>query len=117
MGVGAAMSLPEPMMVWRQGSGDIAGPAQSAGLALTALQDRGWSWLQLDEVHIFPGFFEVETDDRGGVKGPEVYVNRSSGDAGPEMGPNMMWDTRVWSRQLRPIAGRERRAVDRQRRR
>ena len=30
---------------------------------------------------------------RHGFKGPEIYVSRSSGAVGPEMGPNMMWDS------------------------
>ncbi len=66
--------------------------ANSLPAALAAVRGRGWDWLTVDEVHIFPAFYEVEFNDRAGFKGPEVYVNRSSGDAGPEMGPNMMWD-------------------------
>src|SRR5579859_796127 len=81
-------AMPEPMVVWRPGSGAIADPAAAAAAALTAIRDRGWTWLAVDEVHIFSSFFEVETNDRGGLKGPELYVNRSSGDVGPEMGPN-----------------------------
>src|SRR5260370_738539 len=30
---------------------------------------------------------------RPDLKGREVYVTRTSGDLGPEMGPNMMWDS------------------------
>lgn len=90
-------AMPEPMVVWRPGSGAIADPAAAAAAALTAIRDRGWTWLAVDEVHIFSSFFEVETNDRGGLKGPELYVNRSSGDVGPEMGPNTSWDTQYGS--------------------
>jgi len=82
----------EPLMVWHQGSGPVATPEEAARLALDTVHGRGWTWLTLDEVHIFPSFYEVEFNDRHGFKGPEIYVSRSSGAVGPEMGPNMMWD-------------------------
>ena len=82
-----------PMMVWRQGSGPVSSPQDAAGLGLDTVHQRGWTWLTLDEVHIFPAFYEVEFNDRHGFKGPEVYVSRTSGVVGPEMGPNMMWDS------------------------
>src|SRR2546422_4852820 len=85
--------MAEPMMVWRQGSGAASSPQEAARLGLATVQERGWTWLTLDEVHIFPTFYEVEFNDRHALKGPEIYVSRSSGAAGPEMGPNMMWDT------------------------
>jgi len=85
--------MSEPMMVWRVGSGPVSSPQDAARLASETVQTRGWTWLTLDEVHIFPAFYEVEFNDRDGFKGPELYVNRSSGAAGPEMGPNMMWDS------------------------
>jgi len=86
-------SLTQPMMVWRQGTGRVGTPEVAAQAALTAVRAQGWDWLTVDEVHIFSTFYEVEFNDRAAYKGPEVYVNRSSGDMGPEMGPNMMWDT------------------------
>jgi len=86
--------MAEPMMIWQGGRGPVASPQIAGQAAIAAVRHQGWDWLTLDEVHIFPAFFEVELDDRGGFKGPEVYVNRATGDAGPEMGPNMMWDTR-----------------------
>src|SRR5438552_3065238 len=46
----------EPMMVWRQGSGAVATPEDAARLALDTVHGRGWPWLTLDEVHIFPAF-------------------------------------------------------------
>lgn len=92
---GGVMSgmMAEPMMIWRQGSGAVSSPQTAATLALETVQGRGWTWLTLDEVHIFPTFYEVEFTDRHALKGPEIYVSRSSGAAGPEMGPNMMWDS------------------------
>ncbi len=81
------------MMVWSQGAGPVSRPQDAAPTALAAVRGRGWDWLTVDEVHIFPAFYEVEFNDRAGFKGPELYVNRSSGDVGPEMGPNMMWDS------------------------
>ncbi len=92
MGSGMLPSMAEPMMVWTQGAGPVSRPQDALPAALAAVRGRGWDWLTVDEVHIFPAFYEVEFNDRAGFKGPEVYVNRSSGDAGPEMGPNMMWD-------------------------
>src|SRR5712692_9621578 len=89
-----AGNMPEPMMVWQAGQGPVASPQAAGQAAVTAVRRQGWNWLTMDEVHIFPAFFEVELNDQGGFKGPEVYVNRSTGDAGPEVGPNMMWDTR-----------------------
>jgi len=83
----------EPLMVWHQGSGPVATPEEAARLALDTVHGRGWTWLTLDEVHIFPSFYEVEFNDRHGFKGLEIYVSRSSGAVGPEMGPNMMWDS------------------------
>jgi hypothetical protein len=83
----------EPMMIWHQGSGPVATPEEAARLALDTVHGRGWTWLTLDEVHIFPSFYEVEFNDRHNFKGPEIYVSRSSGAVGPEMGPNMMWDS------------------------
>ena len=83
----------EPMMIWHQGSGPVSTPEEAARLALDTVHGRGWTWLTLDEVHIFPSFYEVEFNDRHGFKGPEIYVSRSSGAVGPEMGPNMMWDS------------------------
>jgi len=85
--------MAEPMMVWQQGSGPVYTPQEAAGVALDTVHGRGWTWLTLDEVHIFPAFYEVEFNDRHGLKGPEIYVSRSSGAVGPEMGPNMMWDS------------------------
>jgi len=85
--------MAEPMMVWQQGSGPVYTPQEAAGVALDTVHGRGWTWLTLDEVHIFPAFYEVELNDRHGLKGPEIYVSRSSGAVGPEMGPNMMWDS------------------------
>ena len=85
--------MAEPMMIWRQGSGPVVTPEEAARLALDTVHGRGWPWLTLDEVHIFPAFYEVEFNDRHGLKGPEIYVSRSSGAVGPEMGPNMMWDS------------------------
>jgi hypothetical protein len=83
----------QPMMVWQRGDGPLASPQSAAASALRAVRAKGWSWLSVDEVHIFPSFYEVEFNDRDGYKGPEVYVNRNSGAVGPEMGPNMMWDS------------------------
>jgi len=96
MGGGGMMAgnMAEPMMIWQAGHGPVASPQAAGQAAIAAVQRQGWDWLTMDEVHIFPAFFEVELNDRGGFKGPEVYVNRTTGDAGPEMGPNMMWDTR-----------------------
>ena len=85
--------MEQPMMVWQSGEGPITSPKPAAASALEAVQARGWSWLGVDEVHAFPAFYEVEFNDRNGYKGPEIYVSRSSGAVGPEMGPNMMWDT------------------------
>src|SRR3989442_10374459 len=82
-----------PMMVWHQGSGPVSTPEEAARLALETVHGRGWTWLTLDEVHIFPSFYEVESNDRHSFKGPEIYVSRSSGAVGPEMGPNMMGDS------------------------
>jgi len=82
----------EPMMVWQQGNGPVAAPPDAAKLALAVVSGRGWDWLTVDEVHVFPDFYEVETDDRGGYKGTEIYVSRQTGAVGPEMGPNLMWD-------------------------
>src|SRR5437879_961997 len=93
IGGGMMASMAEPMMVWSQGAGPSPRPEDAARTALTAVRGRGWGWLTVDEVHVFPTFYEVEFNDRAGFKGPEVYVNRSSGDVGPEMGPNMMWDS------------------------
>src|SRR5439155_3248546 len=70
-----------------------ATPEEAARLALDTVHGRGWPWLTLDEVHIFPSFYEVEFNDRHDFKGLEIYVSRSSGAVGPEMGPNMMWDS------------------------
>ncbi len=80
-------------MVWSQGAGPVSRPQDALPAALATVRGHGWDWLTVDEVHIFPAFYEVEFNDRAGFKGPEVYVNRSSGDVGPEMGPNMMWDS------------------------
>jgi hypothetical protein len=85
--------MAEPMMIWHQGSGPVSTPEEAARLALDTVHGRGWTWLTLDEVHIFPSFYEVEFNDRHNFKGPEIYVSRSSGAVGPEMGPNMMWDS------------------------
>ncbi len=93
MGSGMLPSMAEPMMVWTQGAGPVSRPQDALPAALAAVRGRGWDWLTVDEVHIFPTFYEVEFNDRAGFKGPEVYVNRLTGDAGPEMGPNMMWDS------------------------
>lgn len=92
-GMMAGTSMSQPMMVWRSGGGAITSPKSAAASALEAVRARGWSWLTVDEVHTFPAFYEVELNDRNGYKGPEIYVSRSSGASGPEMGPNMMWDT------------------------
>ena len=92
MGSGGMMA--EPMMVWQAGHGPVISPQAAGQAAIGAVKHQGWDWLTLDEVHIFPAFYEVELNDRGGFKGPELYVNRATSDAGPEMGPNMMWDTR-----------------------
>ena len=89
-----ASNMAEPMMVWQAGRGPVASPEAAGQAAIAAVRHQGWDWLTVDEVRIFPVFFEVELNDQAGFKGPEVYVNRSTGDAGPEMGPNMMWDTR-----------------------
>ena len=70
----------------------MAAPPDAAKLALAVVSGRGWDWLTVDEVHVFPDFYEVETDDRGGYKGTEIYVSRQTGAVGPEMGPNLMWD-------------------------
>jgi hypothetical protein len=80
--------------LWRQGSGPVSSPKEAARLGLEAVHAHGWTWLTFDEVHIFPDFYEVEFNDLNGYKGPELYLYRSSGDLGPEMGPNMMWDTK-----------------------
>lgn len=85
--------IAQPMMVWRNGSGAVSSPQEAARLGLETVHQRGWTWLTLDEVHIFPAFYEVEFNDRHDFKGPEIYVSRSSGAVGPEMGPNMMWDS------------------------
>jgi hypothetical protein len=85
--------MAEPMMLWSQGAGPVSRPQDAASTALAAVRGRGWDWLTVDEVHIFPAFYEVEFNDRAGFKGPEAYVSRASGDVGPEMGPNMMWDS------------------------
>jgi hypothetical protein len=83
----------QPLMVWRNGTGAVSSPQEAARLGLETVHQRGWTWLTLDEVHIFPAFYEVEFNDRHDFKGPEIYVSRSSGAVGPEMGPNMMWDS------------------------
>ena len=93
MGSGMLPSMAEPMMVWTQGAGPVSRPQDAGPTALAAVRGRGWDWLTVDEVHIFPAFYEVEFNDRAGFTGPELYENRSSGDIGPEMGPNMMWDS------------------------
>jgi hypothetical protein len=93
MGSSMMAGMAQPMMVWRPGAGPVSSPQDAAPTALSAVRGRGWDWLTLDEVHIFPMFYEVEFNDRAGFKGPEVYVDRSSGNVGPEMGPNMMWDS------------------------
>ena len=84
----------QPTFVWRGGSGPVASPEAAARLALHTVQARGWAWLTVDKVHVFPAFYEVELDDRDGFKGPDLYVNRFNGAVGPEMGPNIIWDTR-----------------------
>lgn len=91
------MGMPEPMLVWQEGNGPTTSPEQATASALEAVRVRGWTQLSIDEVHIFPGFYEVEFNDTSGFKGPEVYVNRDSGAIGPEMGPNLIWDTRYGS--------------------
>jgi hypothetical protein len=83
----------QPVTVWQTGSGPVSSPAEAAKSALAVVQARGWTSLTLDEVHIFPAWFEVEFNDTGGFKGPELYVNSTSGNIGPEQGPNSGWDT------------------------
>jgi hypothetical protein len=92
-GMAGTSMMEQPMMVWQSGGGPVTSAKSAAASALEAVHGRGWSWLSVDEVHAFPAFYEVEFNDRDGYKGPEIYVSRSSGAAGPEMGPNMMWDT------------------------
>jgi hypothetical protein len=90
---GTTAPLAQPITVWQKGTGPVNSAAQAAKLALAVVSKRGWTSLTLDEVHIFPDWFEVETNDSDGLKGPEIYVNNKTGNIGPEQGPNNGWDT------------------------
>lgn len=67
--------------------------------ATWAIQDylaaRGNSDLQPTEVMEFERNFYAEVEERStGVHAFELIVNKSSGAVYPEMGPNMMWNTK-----------------------
>jgi hypothetical protein len=93
--LGAISTAPpvQPVTIWQAGSGPVIKAAQAAKLALAVVQRRGWTSLRIDEVNIFPDWFEVEFLDADGLAGPEIYVNGKSGNIGPEQGPNLGWDT------------------------
>lgn len=92
-GGGSTPPVAQPVTVWQTGSGPVTSPAQAAQAALAVVRARGWTSLSLDEVNIFPAWFEVEFNDTGGFKGPELYVNATNGNIGPEQGPSQGWDT------------------------
>lgn len=68
---------------------------QAVQIASQYISSAGNSDLQLASVHQFTNGFEAEYTEKGtGVHAFEILIDPYSGAAYPEMGPNVMWNTK-----------------------
>lgn len=102
-----------PMM---GGAGMMGGPFSSSAVPLSLAQAeqilRGWpaahrlDGLVLDEIEVytqnFYGQFKERSTGRGAI---QVLVDRYTGRAMPEMGPNMMWNTKYGRTMMQEMMG------------
>jgi len=100
------------MMPWNRGwsspedcamSGSFAAPAtvgaididQAAEAIKAYVEYLGYTGLEIDELMEFEqNFYAIVREQQTGTGAMELLVNRASGAVSPEMGPNMMWNTR-----------------------
>lgn len=78
-------------------------PAASAALTLEDahqaveryLACRGYTDLEVVEVMEFEGnFYAIAREHKTGIAAMELLIDKETGTVAPEMGPNMMWNTR-----------------------
>jgi uncharacterized membrane protein YkoI len=70
-------------------------PEEARSLAQTYLTTRGYQGLEIDEIYEFATHFEVEVEEEDtGIHAFELIVDKNTGSIMPEMGPNMMWNTK-----------------------
>ena len=95
-----------------QGSTDPQGGAldlESAQVAIEDyLADLGYDNLELSEVMEFEyNLYAIAEEPETGVGAMELLVDKRTGDVGPEMGPNMMWNEKYGMHTRRGNPGRE----------
>jgi hypothetical protein len=78
--------------------------AQDAVIAY--LQNLGYRDLEIAELMEFEhNFYAIVREHDTGVGAMELLVDKTSGAVGPEMGPNMMWNTRYGMHQRGAMMG------------
>ena len=61
---------------------------------LSYLRDRGYGDLVLEEVMEFErNYYAIAQEPETGIGAMELLLDKSTGVVGPEVGPNMMWNT------------------------
>jgi len=73
------------------------------------LEAQGIAHLEVAEVMEFErNFYAVAQEPDTGIGAMELLVDRETGSVGPEMGPNMMWNTRYGMHRRGGMTGRAR---------
>jgi hypothetical protein len=74
-------------------------------IAENYLSTSSYSDLKVDEVYEFTNHFEVEFEEKStGIHAFEILINKFSGAISPEMGPNVMWNTKYGHMYYAPSA-------------
>ena len=93
-GMGPGMMGPGGGAPYNQG-GSLLTMDQAVQIANQYLSSTGSSNLQLAMVHQFTNSYEAEYIEKGtDIHAFEILIDPSSGAAFPEMGPNVMWNTK-----------------------
>lgn len=70
-------------------------PDEVRSLAQAYIKNTGYQGLEIDEIYEFATHFEVEVEEEDtGIHAIELLIDKNTGIIRPEMGPNMMWNTR-----------------------
>jgi len=81
--------------------------SQAEDAVVAYVYNQGYEGLEIAELMEFEqNFYAIVREDRTGVGALELLVEKSTGTVGPEMGPNMMWNTRYGMHSRTGMMGR-----------